>query len=121
MTEAATRVPLAGDFVVSRSAGSKIRRLHRVGWCWREPGIDYRVETVLEGEPQGTEYNRLCLDCWRDRRGRDGSVLEEEATERKAPRAKRCPRGGPAVPRATKRSPRSRTELSELGMCGGVK
>ncbi len=35
---------------------------------------------VLEGEPQGTEYNRLCLDCWRDRRGRDISALEEEAT-----------------------------------------
>ena len=46
------------------------------------PGIHYHCYEALNGEPTGEEYNRRCLDCWRDERfvppPETGTTIEEE-------------------------------------------
>jgi hypothetical protein len=53
------------DYVVSVTAKQRMRRLHRVGWCWRLPGIDYSNFKVLPGEPEAADFDLCCKDCWR--------------------------------------------------------
>jgi hypothetical protein len=53
------------DYVVSVTAKQKMRRLHRVGWCWRVPGLDYRSFRALPGEPGASDFDLCCKDCWR--------------------------------------------------------
>jgi hypothetical protein len=53
------------DYVVSVTAKQRMRRLHRVGWCWRLPGVDYSNFKVLPGEPEAADFDLCCKDCWR--------------------------------------------------------
>ena len=58
-----------GTFVVSTTSRGKRRSLHRIGRCWRKPGLHYRFFHVLD-EAETLEainkdrYDRICLDCY---------------------------------------------------------
>lgn len=55
---------LMGQYVVSVVANR--RRLHRIGNCYRIPGIDYaNFEVLGEGEPDRSLYTSWCQFCWR--------------------------------------------------------
>ena len=57
-------VPGQLDYVISISGKKGFRRLHRVGWCWRTPSMDYKVASFsTEPPPLGT-YDALCKQCW---------------------------------------------------------
>ena len=63
-----------GQLVVSLSKAGDAMTLHRLGGCWRIPGIHYRrFEAVAEGELDKSVYNTLCKDCWPKK-----SVVEED-------------------------------------------
>ena len=55
-----------GAWVVSEAR----KTLHKVGSCWRRPGLHYRRFTLLDQEevtdPKAKSllYSRLCLDCF---------------------------------------------------------
>ena len=72
------------DYVVSKKGKSKVatRRLHRVGYCWRWPGVDYTIHGWYPSheEPpfQGDDYDVLCKQCW--------PGYEVSGSQRKRPR-----------------------------------
>jgi hypothetical protein len=53
-----------GTLVVSLSVRSGLRCLHKVGGCWRRPGVDYQRFQVLSLPPTPDDYHRLCQSCW---------------------------------------------------------
>jgi hypothetical protein len=58
-----------GAFVVSLTAGEMGRTLHRVGRCWRLPGVHFKHFKTLEAEStlagnNHAEYSRICKDCY---------------------------------------------------------
>lgn len=63
---------LLGQYVVSVSGKTgKTRRLHKVGECFRKPGVDYRNFVVLGfEEPAPSEYSHQCQHCWSGKRAR---------------------------------------------------
>ena len=68
-------IPL-GTFVVSLQARTRFRRLHRVGDCWRKPGVDYLDFEILGMElPKAAMYNAACSHCFNK-----GEVLQEEVS-----------------------------------------
>jgi hypothetical protein len=54
------------DYVVSVTDKHRLRRLHRVGWCWQLPGTDYSTFRVLLGEPGAADFDLCCKECWRN-------------------------------------------------------
>ena len=71
-----------GTWVVSVSRRTRFRRLHEVGRCWRVPGKDYAIFTILPANPAAEEYDAVCKDCWST--GRPVSVaatVEDDAEE----------------------------------------
>ena len=59
----------SGTFVVSHKSSGKARTLHRVGRCWRKPGVHYRSFTVLESMHSIEDvtigaFERICKDCY---------------------------------------------------------
>ena len=70
------------DYVVSKKGNSRsaTRRLHRVGWCWRWPGVDYTIHDWFKSKEdipdEGVEYDVLCKQCWPDH-GRSGEDLKK--------------------------------------------
>ncbi len=72
--------PLASDapiegYVISISRAKGRRCLHRVGQCYRKPGVHSTTyEAVGINLPSPTSYGDYCRDCWRSdepARGRD--------------------------------------------------
>ena len=56
---------LLGKYVVVTPKGSKRRTLHRVGECYRTPGVDYHIYEVLGDDfPEAELFDRRCGDCW---------------------------------------------------------
>jgi hypothetical protein len=52
-------------YVISISNKRRIRRLHLVGACYRQPGVDYQEYQVLGDEvPEASEYDDFCRSCW---------------------------------------------------------
>ena len=67
--EAAEETPLdvvgMGTFVMSIVGRSKRRTLHRVGGCYRIPGVDYRDYVVIgDARPVLIEGEKLCGTCF---------------------------------------------------------
>ena len=58
-------IPAQLDYVTCRSAKTSTRRLHRVGWCWRVPGVDYKVFEIFADPPAPENYDVLCKQCWK--------------------------------------------------------
>lgn len=64
------RESVEGEFVVCFKANRTIRTLHRVGSCWRRPGVHFQQfktldrNFVLDGKCHD-EYNRMCRDCFK--------------------------------------------------------
>ena len=57
-----------------------MRRLHRVGNCFRVPGVHYfRYESYGEDLPPPEKYDWVCLDCWPMVKG--GGDSDEEVGE----------------------------------------
>jgi hypothetical protein len=54
--------------------GNKLRTLHRVGKCWRVPGVHYQIfETISEADARsGAAYKRTCKDCFRKKSCKGG-------------------------------------------------
>ena len=58
-----------GTFVVSHRACGKARTLHRIGRCWRMPGVHYSKFTVLKDldsieDVSLGQFERICKDCY---------------------------------------------------------
>lgn len=72
---------IAGTFVVSIVGRSQTRTLHRVGECYRQPGVHYsRFEVLGDEPPEPSKYHRACKNCF----GKDAAVAggspEEESS-----------------------------------------
>ena len=68
--------PVGLDYVLSVSTKRGLRTLHRVGWCFRIPGIHYRDYEVLGAAlPEGAIFHRCCRNCWP---GPEGGPAREE-------------------------------------------
>ncbi len=53
-------------YVVSISSGRRLRRLHKLGLCYRKPGIHYlRYEELGNVLPSPELYDDYCRDCWK--------------------------------------------------------
>ncbi len=65
----------ADGYVISVSDNRRIRRLHKLGLCYRVPGTHYtRFEECGTELPPPESYNQYCKDCWR--RDRPGSSTD---------------------------------------------
>ena len=55
---------LPDGFYVCEAGRSKAKRLHRLGYCWMVPGVDYIVYSY-KGPlmPQEHEYEEVCKRC----------------------------------------------------------
>ena len=58
-------VPAGCDYVTSQSRKQGLRKLHRVGWCCRTPGMDYKIHKSYQAAPAQTEYDKMCKQCWK--------------------------------------------------------
>ena len=56
--------PDVRDFVICTSKQGKIRRLHRVGGCWRIPGVDHHNWTASKEIPALDTFDTVCKQCW---------------------------------------------------------
>ena len=75
---AASAGPSLGSYVVSLHSRSRFRRLHRVGDCWRRPGLDFLDYEVLGADmPDSSSYDAACKDCFRS--GAAGSSTASSA------------------------------------------
>ncbi len=64
--EEAAEVTWPEGYVVSISRGRRLRRLHKLGLCYRRPGVHYRRFEELGAElPSSEQYDDFCRDCWR--------------------------------------------------------
>ena len=55
---------LPDGFYVCEAGRSKAKRLHRLGYCWMVPGVDYFVYSYKGAlMPQGHEYEEVCKRC----------------------------------------------------------
>ena len=52
--------PASSKFVVAITRNAGVRRLHRAGWCWRKPGVDYAKFEWLSVPLDPTRYTTLC-------------------------------------------------------------
>ena len=52
-----------GVRVISITKGGTSRTLHKVGECWRRPGVHYKFYIVPDEDEVG-EYRHLCKDCY---------------------------------------------------------
>ena len=58
---------LRGQFVISVLGRSKTRTLHKVGECYRIPGVHYlSFEACGEDLPEADRYHRACKVCFRE-------------------------------------------------------
>ena len=63
---------IAGTYVVSIVGRSRIRTLHRVGECHRQPGVHYAQFEILGDEPpDASGYHRACKNCF----GKESAVV----------------------------------------------
>ena len=83
-TEVETAVPKTGipeekdgSFVISQTSSGKAKTLHRLGKCWRRPGIDYSYYAILDTAEtleaaNEAGYTKVCKDCYPGREVRKG-------------------------------------------------
>ena len=65
-----------GHYVASVVGRSATKTLHRVGECFRQPGVHYREYTCYGDElPKASSYHRACKTCFPRN---DGGKLEED-------------------------------------------
>eukprot|EP00435_Cladocopium_sp_Y103_P027089 s207_g6.t1 len=68
-----------GHYVVSVVGNTKSRTLHRVGDCFRQPGVHYRDFVCFGDElPDPKEYHRSCKTCFPRNGGRKHAPGEED-------------------------------------------
>ncbi len=74
-------VTWSDGYVVSISSNRRVRRLHKLGLCYRRPGVHYRRYEELGTELPGPDsYNEYCRDCWKAGEPsscRDGASAED--------------------------------------------
>jgi len=66
-----------GDFVISITDKRGLRMLHRLGRCYRWPGIHYKdYELLGKTRPGPYTYDKVCGTCWPRKEGSDSVALE---------------------------------------------
>ena len=71
-------VNLRGQFVISTVGRSGTKTLHKVGECYREPGVHYASYQVIgEEAPNPGEYHQACKVCFPRGGGESTSFPEE--------------------------------------------
>ena len=73
-------VPL-GTFVASVQKAGRFKRLHQVGECSLQPGVDYGEFTVFGiSKPHASQYTAVCRHCFKDGEPVHLSSSDESAT-----------------------------------------
>ena len=53
------------DYVIGMRLRSKVRTLHLIGACWRQPGKDFIVGDWCGAvAPEPSRYNSVCRNCF---------------------------------------------------------
>jgi len=73
-----------GAWVVSLTKGGSAKTLHKVGACWRRPGVHYlRFLTLDESEIVNSvaacPYNRVCIQCFPSGLNSDSSLSDQSS------------------------------------------
>jgi hypothetical protein len=72
------------DYVVSISDKRRQTRIHRVGWCYRKPGVHYgEWRRLTPDQVTAGSYDMYCKDCF----GKDGDSLSRPTGIEDATRA----------------------------------
>lgn len=72
---------IAGMYIVSIVGRSKTKILHRIGECYRQPGLYYASFEVLGEEiPSTSAYHKACKQCFRKGIAEASNALEEETS-----------------------------------------
>ena len=67
------------DYIIGQRVRSKVKTLHLVGACWREPGRDYIVgEFCGSALPDSSKYTAACKNCFFRRLGDKVALSGEE-------------------------------------------
>eukprot|EP00435_Cladocopium_sp_Y103_P055393 s1069_g18.t1 len=70
-----------GCYVTGEGATSRVKTLHRMGGCHRQPGIHYRgCEFHGLAPPGGDKYHRACAACFPGKKGKHGLVTDDEGS-----------------------------------------
>ena len=79
-SEEFAHVPV-GHYVLALRAQAGFKTLHRVGSCWRRPGVDYgRFQDLGVALPSPERYSSACKTCF----GRAGILQTDEPVEESA-------------------------------------
>ena len=76
-----------GVWVVSLTKGGTAKTLHKIGACWRKPGLHYqRFVTLDEEEVTGSAglpcpYNKVCIECFPSGLPESESSSEDDSSE----------------------------------------
>ncbi len=70
--------PVESGYVVAVSRNAGRRCLHKIGLCYRRPGVHYKLfRAVGPRLPPTSDYDNYCRDCWRNKAPRTGSSTAE--------------------------------------------
>ncbi len=77
-SEESDSAPSREGYVVAISRNKGRRCLHKIGLCYRRPGVHYKQFRVVgSSRPATSEYDDYCRDCWRSGPPRDGTTTAE--------------------------------------------
>ena len=106
--EQAGQHKVKGPYVVSVSMRARVRFLHLVGGCWRQPGVDYLKYEDLGPITDASKYNRVCKQCWSGLEGtaaqaeeKAGNESEEESSSSSSSSGSSAVRTAPSAPRSS--------------------
>lgn len=72
----------AGTWVISLSGSGKGRTLHKVGACFRIPGIHYALfETFEEEQVQSASFSKMCRDCFKATIGDSAPAADSQSSD----------------------------------------
>ena len=73
--------PVLGDYMVSVVGKAKTKTLHRLGECYRQPGVHYQLYENFKSElPKPSEYHKACKVCF-PRALKEAESSGEESSE----------------------------------------
>jgi hypothetical protein len=76
--EAAAPLLSKGKLAVSLDITGRYQTIHRIGECWRVPGIHYSRFTVLDESELAGAYDKVCSECFP--RPEDAESSEDESS-----------------------------------------
>ena len=107
--EQARQHEVKGPYVVSMSVRTRVRCLHLVGGCWRQPGVGYFQYEDLGPIADASKYNRVCKQCWpsgfegtaAQAEEKAGNESEEESSSSSSSSGCSAVRTAPSAPRSS--------------------